>query len=158
MFGHLNETEIEQVLTSQLIGHLGCHAEGLTYVVPVSYVYDNHFVYGHAQEGLKLAMMRLNPKVCFQVDTMKDMANWRSVVAWGEFEELLVEADREKAFDKLVGRELPLISSETTHLSSRWPFSSYDKDELGGAYFRIRLDKKTGRYETNAVALVHLNG
>ena len=158
MFGHLNEIEMEQVLASQLIGHLGCHAEGLTYVVPVSYVYDGEYVYGHAEEGLKLAMMRLNPKVCFQVDTMKDMANWKSVVAWGEFEELHDERARETAFRKLIGRELPMISSETTHLTPTWPFTAIDRDELDGAYFRIRLDKKTGRYETNAVVQSHLNG
>lgn len=32
--------------------------------------------------------MRANPEVCSQVDEIDDMANWRSVIAWGRYEEL----------------------------------------------------------------------
>jgi nitroimidazol reductase NimA-like FMN-containing flavoprotein (pyridoxamine 5'-phosphate oxidase superfamily) len=28
-------------------------------------------------------MMRANPHVCFEVDHRENLANWRSVVAWG---------------------------------------------------------------------------
>ena len=153
MFGHLTNKEIEQVLTSQLIGHLGCHAEGLTYVVPVSYAYDGEHVYGHAVEGLKLALMRLNPKVCFQVDTMQDMANWQSVVAWGEFEELRDEHLRDLAFALLNNRKIPSNSSETMHLTPHWPFRSDDSSSVGGIFFRISLVQKTGRFERNDVKM-----
>ena len=33
-------------------------------------------------------MMRENPWVCVEVDHMDNLANWRSVIAWGRFEEL----------------------------------------------------------------------
>ena len=40
MLGHLNQEPIEQVLRSEVIGRLGCHASGRTYVVRVTYAYD----------------------------------------------------------------------------------------------------------------------
>ena len=62
-------------------------AEGRTYVVPITYAYDNNSVIGHSSEGLKMRMMRENPWVCVEVDHMDDLANCRSVIAWGRFEE-----------------------------------------------------------------------
>ncbi len=41
MFGELNPEEIEQLLSAQLVGRIGCHADGTTYVVPVSYGYQD---------------------------------------------------------------------------------------------------------------------
>jgi nitroimidazol reductase NimA-like FMN-containing flavoprotein (pyridoxamine 5'-phosphate oxidase superfamily) len=38
MFGKLNHDQIEEVLKNQFIGRIGCHADGITYVIPVSYV------------------------------------------------------------------------------------------------------------------------
>ncbi len=52
------------------------------------------YVYGHTMEGMKINMMRKNPRVCFEVDVMQNMANWKSVIAWGEFEELSSEPGR----------------------------------------------------------------
>jgi len=92
-------------------------------------------------------MMRKNPKVCFQIDTMHNMGNWQSVIAWGEYEEIHEIAERKDALQKLIGRALPLISSETTHLTPHWPFPSSDFDNIEGIVFRIKLTDKTGRYE-----------
>ena len=52
-----------------------------------------NILYAHSLEGLKISIMRKNPTVCFQVDTMKDMADWESVLLWGTFEELTNEKD-----------------------------------------------------------------
>lgn len=151
MLGVLNYKEIEEVLSSQLIGRIGCHADEITYVVPISYAYDGIYIYGHTKEGMKIKVMRKNSSVCFQVDEMKDMANWKSVLAWGEYEELDEKTDRKKALRILENRILPLTSSETTHLSPHWPFPAHDIDTINGIVFRIRLEKKTGRFENNAV-------
>ena len=147
MFGKLIDKEIEEVIASQLVGRIACHADDLTYIVPVSYAYKNDCIYSHASEGMKLDMMRKNPKVCFQTDQMENMANWKSVVAWGEFEELNDPVERSAAAQVLLHRKLPLISSETTHLSPLWPFAPEDGMEIPGIIYRIRLTKKTGRFE-----------
>lgn len=152
MFGKLNDNEIELLLKNQLIGRIGCHADNTTYVVPISYAYDGTYIYGRTFEGMKVNIMRKNPRVCFQADYMDNMANWQSVVAWGDYEELTEPAERNKALQLLSNRELPLISSETTHLSALWPFMPESTENIKGLVFRIRLVEKTGRYEKNSVS------
>lgn len=152
MFQQLTPEQIEAVLAHQIIGRIGCHADGKTYVVPISYAYDGEYIYAHTIEGLKVQMMRKNPDVCFQVDNMADMANWQSVITWGRYEELTEAEEREKALQVLINRTLPIVSSETTHLSKNWPFPPDDLNKIPGIVFRIRLQEKTGKAETNTIS------
>lgn len=150
MFGKLSADEIEALIQSQFIGRLGIHAADTTYVVPVSYAYDGTYVYGRTFEGMKISMMRKNPKVCFEVENTKDLANWQSVIAWGEFEELTENMERAVGLHKLFDRMLPIISSDTMHITPQWPFPVNNMNELDGIIYRIKLKEKSGRYEKNA--------
>ena len=150
MIGHLSQVEIEDLLRNQVVGRLGCQEDDLIYIVPMSYAYDGDNIYCHSYEGKKVKLMRKNPKVCFQVDEMKDMANWKSVIVWGEFEELKDEDEKDQALKMLLERVLPLVSSVTTHLGETWPFSVANGAELNripGVVFRISPREKTGKYE-----------
>jgi nitroimidazol reductase NimA-like FMN-containing flavoprotein (pyridoxamine 5'-phosphate oxidase superfamily) len=147
MIAEMKSQEIETLLSTQIIGHLGCHAGGVTYVVPISYAYDGEYIYAHAFEGMKIKMMRINPQVCFQIDKMENMANWQSVIVWGEFEELRSAEQRKEALQKLMDRILPVISSETTHLSPHWPFPPEEMGSIKGIVFQIKVQKKTGLFE-----------
>ena len=73
MIGELAMNEIDQVLREGVIGRIGCHARGRTYVVPVTYVYDGVSIIGHTGDGLKVRMMRENPVVCFEVDQLGEL-------------------------------------------------------------------------------------
>ena len=157
MLGILNELQIEQFLESQLVGRIGCHFDGETYVVPISYVYDGTYVYAHTYEGKKLEMMRHEPRVCFEIDTLRNLSEWKSVIAWGEFEELKDPVERKYALHKLIERNLPILSSVTMHLSPEWPFHSDETEDIDGVLFRIKLKEKSGRFETN-VASPAFNG
>jgi nitroimidazol reductase NimA-like FMN-containing flavoprotein (pyridoxamine 5'-phosphate oxidase superfamily) len=143
MMGELSQAQIEQVLHSELIGRLGCHAAGQTYVVPITYAYDGTNIYGHSGEGLKIRMMRENPAVCFEVDQMDDMRNWRGVIAQGVYEELHGAA-AEHAMQVLIDRVMPLLTSETSRPQPR------DHGSAAGStavIYRIALQEKTGRFE-----------
>ncbi|MBS1919352.1 MAG: pyridoxamine 5'-phosphate oxidase family protein [Bacteroidetes bacterium] len=153
MFGELKPQEIESVLKNQIIGRLACYSDGQVYVVPISFAYDGTYIYAHALEGMKIQMMRKNPKICFQTDNMVNMANWQSVVLWGDYEELTSEKERDQALKILMNRVLPVISSETTHLSPCWPFPPEDTEQIYGVVFRIKVDKKTGRFEKSSVGI-----
>lgn len=147
MLGTLPNNEIEQLLQSQLVGRIGCHADGQTYIVPISYAYDGKFIYCHTHEGLKLDKMRKNPSICFEVEEMVNMANWKSVIIQGIFEELSEKEEKTKAMQTLLNRYLPVISSVTTHLGSHWPFQPDDIMQIKGVVFRIVVKEKTGRFE-----------
>ncbi len=147
MLGILSPEEMDLLLHRQIVGRIGCTDGHMVYVVPISYVYDGEYIYCHTHDGMKVKMMRSNPKVCFEVDFLHDMANWQSVVAWGDFEELRDPAGIRKALQKLHDRILPIVSSETVHLSPDWPFPVEQLDKITGITFRIRLTLKTGRFE-----------
>jgi uncharacterized protein len=149
MLAKLTPEEIEGLLHREIIGRLACHADTSIYVVPISYAYDGKYIYCHTYEGMKMELLRKDPNVCFQVDEMKNMANWKSVIAWGDFEELTEKKERKKAFRILMNRHLPVNSSITTHLGPSWPFSSDNVDNIEGIFFRIYLHKKTGRFEND---------
>jgi len=152
MLGKLSELQIERFLESQIVGRIGCHANGETYVVPISYAYDGTYIYAHTYEGKKLDMMREEPRICFEVDTLGDLSEWKSVIVWGEFEELKDPDEKRHALQILMDRNLPILSSVTMHLSADWPFHSDDTDYTDGVVFRIKLVDKTGRFETNVAS------
>ena len=69
MLGTLTREQSEHVLRTELIGRIGCYSGGKVYIVPVSYVFVNGYIYAHSNEGLKIRMMRKNTKVCFEVES-----------------------------------------------------------------------------------------
>lgn len=143
MLGTLDQKQIDRVLSSGTVGRIGVHGDGRTYVVPVTYVFDGDSVYCHSAMGLKIRMMRGDPEVCFEVEEIDDMANWRSVIAWGRYEELKGDLAA-AAMNLLVSRLSPLTASETAGPAGRTAGRAGNGEEIS---FRIRLADRTGRFE-----------
>lgn len=146
MFGNLSEEEARKFLDTNIYGRIGCHAFGKTYIVPISYAHNDGKIYCHAVDGLKIKMMRNNPEVCFQVDVLDDMANWKSVIVHGNYKELDGE-ERNTGLKVLLDREVPAVVSETVKLSPDWPFPTEDYDKIPGIVFSINVDEISGRFE-----------
>jgi nitroimidazol reductase NimA-like FMN-containing flavoprotein (pyridoxamine 5'-phosphate oxidase superfamily) len=139
----LTEEQIDQVLRAEAVGRIGCHADGKTYVVPVAYVYDGQHIFGHTGDGLKLRMLRANPDVCFEVDHVESLTNWRSVIAWGRFEELSgAEADR--ATRLLAERIRPFVGDDERQVADAAARGD-TMDEQRPVVYRISLTERTGR-------------
>lgn len=162
MLGTLNNAEIEKVLAGQLLGRIACHADDTIYIVPVSYAYDGRYVYIRSKkDGMKIDIMRKNPNICFEVEALRDMGNWETVVAWGTFEEISDSEERKIALQKLNNRHLPVVNSELSRLSMHWPFEPADLNTIEGVVYRIDLKEKTGRYErqqgANSISNAYFN-
>jgi len=146
MLGTLNKSQTEHVLRHQVVGRIGCYAEGKMYIVPVTYVYDGTYIYAHSKEGLKVQMMRKNPQVCFQVDVIDNLSNWRSVLVWGEYEELEGVAKQKEAMEILNDRLMPLSLSESVR-----PIQHHDvpmvSRGLKAVAYRIKVNDFSGRFE-----------
>jgi len=140
MVGDLGRRDVERILRENIIGRIGIHALGRTYVVPITYVYDGAAVYAHSHEGMKMHMMRENPHVCFEVDRMDGVANWESVIAWGTFEELHGD-DARRAMEMLVRELEPHLEGPPG--GSAHPRSGQEPALL----YRIALEERTGRFE-----------
>ena len=148
MLRELNDTQIEDLLKSQLIGRIGCHSDGVTYVVPVNYVYDGINIYCHSAKGMKIDLMQKNPEVCFEVDDIKEITNWQSVIAWGKFEEITAMEEKQNIMQKLTDRMTPYILDDSIPPSHGFVDEESDVGttvEL--IVYRIILHKKTGRFE-----------
>lgn len=148
LLGKLNDQQIEELLYKQVWGRIGCHLDGITYVVPINYVYDGVNIYAHAGPGMKINMMRKNPQVCFEVDDIKSVVNWQSVIAWGRFEEIIDMYEKENVMQKLTDKIMPLTNSETAHPSHA---ITADASDIGTTIelvlYKITLNQKTGRFE-----------
>lgn len=147
MLGTLTVNEMHNVLSSQVIGRLACTENDQPYIVPVTYCYDGKFIYGQMNEGMKLNILRKNPNTCFEVDMMTDMANWQSVIVFGQFEEL-EGADAEKARKILFNNVFTLMTSSTIHIHEHEEKTELDdSNRIKRHMYRIRVQKMTGRYE-----------
>ena len=129
----LPREEIDALLREQVVGRIGCHAGGLTYVVPVIYAYDGDCLYAHTLVGQKVAMMRANPDVCFEVDEY-EAGSWRSAIVQGRYEEL-EGAESEQALALLAAR-----------FAGRGRSGERPRgDGRSSVSFRIRIGEVTGR-------------
>ena len=147
MIEELAAGQIEQVLHEQVIGRIGCHARGRTYVVPITYVYADGAIVGHTGAGLKVEMMRENPNVCFEVEDLRHLPRWSSVIAQGRYEELEGDA-AERALQQLVARlgaSPPARDARPGQGAGVWETASHV--ERPGVVFRIVLEEKTGRFD-----------
>jgi nitroimidazol reductase NimA-like FMN-containing flavoprotein (pyridoxamine 5'-phosphate oxidase superfamily) len=94
-------------------------------------------------------MMRENPNVCFEVDRMEDLANWRSVIGWGKYEELDGSV-ADHAVATLFARLLPMTVTSETSFPPK-DLTHQHRVQVQGlrtVIFRIRLTEVTGRFET----------
>lgn len=144
MLGELNKRQLIDILERQVIGRLGCHANGETYIVPVNYVYRDNAIYAHSGNGKKIEMMRANPKVCFQVDEIIDTFRWKSGILWGTYEELFGE-ERQQAMQGIIHKIMPL-----TNKPSQEPSHGIDPNKHQNIIvYKIELTEVTGRFETH---------
>jgi len=149
MIGSMEKDQIEHVLRRGVIGRIGCSADNKIYIVPVTYVFESEYIYAHSREGMKIEMMRKNPNVCFEVESIETMTNWSCVVAWGKFEELDNEVERTKALKILDDRLMPYLLSETMRPQGHSQTPHGVEKGRDAVVYRISITDMTGRYEKN---------
>lgn len=144
MLGQLSPDEIDHLLRTEQLGRIGCHAGGVTYIVPVSYVFNGTHIYALSAEGMKLRMMRENPRVCFEVEHVERWYKWQTAIVWGTFEELH-GPDAERAYRLVHSRLTPLIEFETPTHGGAPPLPGVAAKQF--VLYRIHIEERTGRFE-----------
>jgi nitroimidazol reductase NimA-like FMN-containing flavoprotein (pyridoxamine 5'-phosphate oxidase superfamily) len=108
----------------------------VTYVVPLIYAYADGAVVAVTTEGRKTAMLRENPSVCVEVDEYDadGRGSWRSVIAFGTYEELAGDA---------IETALALLRERFARTAGR----RAEPRPLGPnvVVLRVRLDEVSGR-------------
>lgn len=136
----LSESESKALLARNQFGHLACHVKDDIFLVPISYLYEDGYIYSHSLNGKKIQMMRKNPRVCVQVEEVKDFFHWKSVVAWGTFEEL----NPQQAAVAMRN----IVKKFSAGEMRRSELEIYFESQLEAAVmYRIKIDRITGRHE-----------
>mgnify|MGYP000919707464 CR=1 FL=1 len=134
MIKKLSDDEAYQLLRQGKLARLGCIDEGRPYVVPVNYYWERDSAYIHSLPGRKLEALRDNAAACLQVDDISSNVAWRSVLAFGEYEEVHNENERTRLLEAICDR-FPYL----TPVESRSTDSAKD-----AVIFRIRVTELCG--------------
>ncbi len=105
--------ELLEILQTGIICRLGLCRDDVPYVVPMCYGYSDGYLYFHsAKDGLKLEYIRSNRLACFEIETdvsvkhASEACKWdmkyRSVIGYGNLEEVSGNADKRQAMKVLM--------------------------------------------------------
>ena len=148
MLGELKEDEIQQLLKSNSIGRLGCTDGEHVYITPINYRLEDDSVLCYSLEGHKIDMMRKHPQVCFEVDHINGPDHWRSVIADGVYEEITDMAElneiRPHYTEYMLRKKVSLTAMPKSENMEEIPVKPLPEQ----VFYRIRLHKLSGRFET----------
>jgi nitroimidazol reductase NimA-like FMN-containing flavoprotein (pyridoxamine 5'-phosphate oxidase superfamily) len=134
--------ELESIICRADVCRLALCSDGVPYVVPLCFGYQEGVIYFHsATEGRKLEMLRKNSRVCFEMDIdhelirFKDRCSmrYRSVIGFGKAS--MVEDQEEKA------RALDLMM---LHYHQE-PFSYPEEALQRTAIIKVDIEELTGK-------------
>ena len=145
----MTEEECRAFLASSSLGRLGCSLDNQPYVVPIYFAYEPDSIYVLSTLGQKNEWMRANPKVCLEVDEIRNQSEWISVIAIGRYQELpepQFTAEREHARTLLGKRQLwwqNALGERQLRLGDH---------AIAPLFFRIHVDSITGLRATGGPA------
>jgi nitroimidazol reductase NimA-like FMN-containing flavoprotein (pyridoxamine 5'-phosphate oxidase superfamily) len=139
MFVKLNDDQATKLLGSGSVGRLGCVVNDGPYIVPINYYFEEGCAHSHSLPGLKISALRENPRACVQVDDIESVVRWRSVLAFGNYEEITNPSERRRILGKLLNR-FPMLTPVETAIAR-------DAGPPPVIVFRIRIERVTGLAE-----------
>lgn len=154
MVGELTEKETADFFSQQHFGHLGCSDGTRMYVVPISYIYHGDHILCHSRGGMKIDIMRKNPSVCFQVEKIDNYTHWKSLIAWGNYEEIKDKTEIEDAQKQFGSKELNIkfSLSLTPHQTEPADGQAEKAPATEVVFYRIKFTEVTGRYELEGIS------
>ena len=77
------QKDLDEIMKKAQVCRLAVSYEAMAYIIPMSFGYANRTLYFHsAQEGLKLMILRENPKACFEVDIDTEVVASEKACDW----------------------------------------------------------------------------
>jgi nitroimidazol reductase NimA-like FMN-containing flavoprotein (pyridoxamine 5'-phosphate oxidase superfamily) len=116
----LGNREIEQFLETADYGHLACCDANGPYVVPIHFAYRDGYVYVYTTQGKKSDIISRQPRVCLQVEDVKDNQNWTSVIIFGEAQILTDESERSRAIEAVASINPTLTPAVAIRWMDNW--------------------------------------
>ncbi len=137
-FVDLSKTECTEILERNVVARIAYSFHDRVNIVPLHYRYADGWIYGRTSSGGKLEQILHNQWVAFEVDEIKGLFEWKSVVVHGAF--YLVDP-------KQSGRDRAIYEEAVEKLRRVIP-DSLDADDpvpFRNQVFRIHAADLTGR-------------
>ena len=81
----LSPAECERLLARNTVGRIAFSLHDHVDIQPIHYVYEAGWLYGRTSEGAKLTTLEHNQWMAFEVDEVRGVFDWASVVVRGSF-------------------------------------------------------------------------
>jgi nitroimidazol reductase NimA-like FMN-containing flavoprotein (pyridoxamine 5'-phosphate oxidase superfamily) len=105
-FSTLDDSQARALLARHNVGRIAYSLHDRVDIEPIHYVYDGDWLFGRTSVGTKLATLLHRPWCAFEVDEVRAMFDWSSVVVKGSFHLL----DPETGSADTYGRALEAVS------------------------------------------------
>jgi uncharacterized protein len=134
----LDAKECHAILARHQVGRLAFAHKDRVDVEPIHFVHDDGWIYGRTAPGTKLEVVSKNRWVAFEVDEVRALFDWASVVAKGGFYFLRKDGSEQEValYDEAVAILRRLIPETLT------PDDPMPERVI---LFRIHIDELTGR-------------
>jgi nitroimidazol reductase NimA-like FMN-containing flavoprotein (pyridoxamine 5'-phosphate oxidase superfamily) len=141
----LDESLIQAILEEADIFRIAMRDGDETYIVPLNFGYDGHYLYFHsAKSGKKVDLLKENNRICFETDIRTELVkrelicNWGmkylSVIGKGQVKFITENDEKKKALDIIINKYAKGAAQDFSE-------SSMDKIEV----FRVEILEITGK-------------
>jgi nitroimidazol reductase NimA-like FMN-containing flavoprotein (pyridoxamine 5'-phosphate oxidase superfamily) len=137
-FTDMSRDESIELLRRHGVGRLAFTFHDRVDIEPISYVYDEGWLYGRTSPGTKLTTVQHHPWVALQVDEIDGRFDWRSVVVRGAI--FFLDAERGEAELATYERAVEVLRAADADA-----FTESDATPHRQSVFRIHADQVTGR-------------
>jgi nitroimidazol reductase NimA-like FMN-containing flavoprotein (pyridoxamine 5'-phosphate oxidase superfamily) len=132
----LTADESRTLLSAHNVGRIAYSFHDRVDIQPIHYVFDDRWLYGRTSSGSKFSTLAHHPWCAFEVDEVRDLFDWDSVVVKGHIEIL----DPELASPDAYTRGLELMRSLVPET-----FTDSDPAPHRSMLFRIAVSEISGR-------------
>ncbi len=140
---------LEDILSQSKLCRLAMIDNGVPYLLPFNYGYDNNIIYIHsAPIGKKIKLLKENPYVCFEIEQKADIAKneiackwattYRSIVGYGNIEIVNDFAQKQRALEIIMA-----------HNGAPDLIAFQEKQVNAVVILKLPIDKLTGKQSSN---------
>lgn len=150
--GAHDRATIDAILDEGLICHLGFVDQGKPAVIPTGYARDGDFLYLHGSLKNRALRAVVGRECCVEVTLLNGIVlarsafhhsfNYRSVVIYGRGEEVVDEAEKQRAFERVVEHIVPGRAADC-----RMPNA---KESAATLVVKIPIDESSAKIRTGA--------
>lgn len=129
---------MDELLSRHNVGRIAYSLRDRVDIEPISYIYEEGWIFGRTSAGTKLDVLARRPWVAFEVDEVTGPVDWNSVVVHGTFYHLEPEGtDSDKVRFKKALAAVRRVMPEA--------FDEGDPVAFRDVLFGIHIDRMSGR-------------